>query len=187
MVEIPSTFRQIQREAGIWKENKDAFFDSIDPREGQLKAYYAISDLLNGKRKLLILLGESRSGKSWLVSGYANTMLKKDFNESREISVKYMTFFELELALRTAQTLGRMDVLYRDLISYAHLIIDELGRGKWSEFTATFFTNVLIRRKGEGRDTLLATNLSGAELKEMLDLAIIERLREDDGIIQIKK
>ena len=187
MKEIPKAFRETQKEAGIWKEHRDVFFDELNPRDGQLKGYYAITDILNGKRKLVILIGESRAGKSFLVSGYANTLLQKDFNENRGISIKYMTFFDLELALRSAQTLGRMDILYSDLVNLPHLIIDEWGRGKWSEFTSTFFTNLLIRRKGEGRDTLIATNLSGKEIREMLDIALIERLKEDDGIIQIKK
>lgn len=186
MKDIPSTFRETQRNAGIWKENRDAFFDEINPREGQLSAYYAITDVINGKKKLLVLLGASQVGKSYLVSGYVNMILKKDFNDNRESSARYMTFFDFELSLRSAQTLGRMDLLYNELVRYPHLIIDELGRGKWSEFTSTFFTNLLIRRRGEGRDTLIATNLTGSELKEMLDIALLERIKKDEGIVIVK-
>lgn len=186
MKDIPSSFREMQRNAGIRRKHSDVFFDEINPRDGQLNAFYAITDIINSKRKILILVGESQIGKSYLLSGYADTMLKKDFNESREATVRYMTFFDLELALRTAQTLGRMDVLYDELIRIPHLVIDEMGRGKWSEFTSTFFTNLLIRRTEEWRDTLMATNLSGSELKEMLDLALIERLKNDKGIVLVE-
>lgn len=183
---IPSAFRGFQSDAGVWKDHNDVFLDGINPRDGQLDAFYAVADLLNGKRKLVLLLGASRTGKSFLLSGYANTLLKKDFNDNRICSVRYMTFFDMELSLRTAQTLGRMDVLYNDLIQIPHLIIDELGRGKWSEFTSTFFTNLLIRRWGEGRDTLVATNLNGEELVDMLDVALLERLKEDKGVVLVE-
>ena len=100
-----STFRQQQRLAGIWNENKDALFFSITPRQGQKEAYEAIEELIIGKKRLVLLIGESRSGKSWLGSGYINSRLIDEFTMDIEKSAKYMTFFELELALRTAQTL----------------------------------------------------------------------------------
>lgn len=75
---IPASFRSLQREAGIWAVNKDAFLDTIQPREGQEDAYYALADMVEHKRKIVVLIGESRSGKSWLGSGYISLMLKSE-------------------------------------------------------------------------------------------------------------
>ena len=184
---IPNEYRFTQRMAGIWNENKDAFLSQTEPRQGQEDAYKALTELAEGNRRMVILLGESRSGKSWLGSGYINDRLKKQYGEDKDKLATYMTFFDLELALRSAQTLGTMDKLFYKLVGYPELFIDELGRGKWSEFTSTFFTNLLIRRYGEKKPTLVATNLSGAELKGMLDLAILERLKEHGSVVLVKK
>lgn len=185
---IPASFRALQREAGIWAVNKDAFLDTIQPREGQKDAYYALADMVEHKRKIVVLIGESRSGKSWLGSGYISLMLKSEQEFAGEKPIaKYMTFFDLELMLRSAQTQGTMDRLFNELVRIPELFIDELGRGKWSEFTATFFTNLIIRRHGENRYTGIGTNLSGSDLKEMLDIALLERLKEENSIILVRK
>ena len=187
MREIPSGFRQCQQIAGIWAVNREAFFDELTPREGQERAFEAVGKLLDKKLKMVFLVGESRSGKSWFCSAYVNHLLKDQYNRGVTTTVKYMTFFDFELALRSAQTLGTMDKLFDRMVGYPQLVIDELGRGKWSEFTSTFFMNVLIRRHGENKETLVGTNLSGAEVKEMLDLAVLERIKEDGAIILMKK
>lgn len=188
MRNIPSSFRQLQREAGVWKENQDAFLEDITPRAGQEDAIEAIARLTEHEARIVILTGESRSGKTYLLSGYMNDILRDIWGTDKQIKTpKFMTFFELELALRAAQTKGTMDVLFRDLVDLPQLVIDEVGRGKWSDFTSTFFTNLLIRRFGEKRETLMATNLMGGELVEMLDIALIERLKEDRAIIPIRK
>lgn len=186
-MDIPAGFRPLQKNAGIWDENKDAFLSEIEPRQGQWKAYKALVDVMENRKRLLLLLGESRAGKSWLLSGYINERLKDVYNGNNTRSVKYMTFFDMELRLRSAQTLGTMDKLFNELVGYQHLAIDELGRGKWSDFTATFFTNLLIRRYGEKRDTLVATNLKADELKEMIDIALMERMKAENAIVLMKK
>lgn len=184
---IPAGFRPLQKNAGIWDENKDAFLSETEPRHGQENAYQALVDVMENRKRLLLLLGESRAGKSWLLSGYINERLKDVYNGNNTRGVKYMTFFDMELRLRSAQTLGTMDKLFNELVGYQHLAIDELGRGKWSDFTATFFTNLLIRRYGEKRDTLVATNLKADELKEMMDIALMERMKSENAIVLMKK
>ena len=187
-MQIPNGFRVIQGQCGIWKENRDAFLSDITARKGQEDAYSAMADLMEHKSRIIILTGESRSGKSFLISGYINDCIRARWGtEGQDNMPKYMTFFELELSLRAAQTKGTMDVLFRELVDIPELAVDELGRGKWSEFTSTFFTNLLIRRYGEKRETAMATNLNGQELVEMMDLALIERLKENRAIVKIKK
>ena len=188
MTGIPSGFTTLQKQCGIWRENWDAFLGDITPREGQEDAYSAMADLMEHKSRIVILTGESRSGKSFLLSGYINECIRARWGSERQDNMpKYMTFFDMELALRAAQTKGTIDILFRDLVKVPELAFDEVGRGKWSEFTSTFFTNLLIRRYGEMRETAMATNLNGQELVEMMDLALIERLKENRAIVKIKK
>ena len=188
MREIPSGFRTMQIQCGIWRENLDAFLADITPREGQEDAYSAMADLMEHKSRIVILTGESRSGKSFLLSGYINDCIRERWGtEGQDNQPKYMTFFDMELALRAAQTKGTMDILFRDLVKVPQIAFDEVGRGKWSEFTSTFFTNLLIRRYGEKRETVMATNLNGQELVGMMDLALIRRLKENRAIVKIKK
>lgn len=186
MVMIPAGFRDIQRQCGVWKENYDAFLDEITPREGQDTAYRALSDVLEDKRLMVSLIGESRAGKSWLMNGCVNSRIKEAYFDNRSRLPKYMTFFELELELRSAMTQGTMNQLFGRLVDIPMLAIDEIGRGKWSDFTATFFENLIIKRYGERRVTLMATNLGADEFKALFDVAILERLRTQ-SICLVKK
>ena len=185
-INIPADFRHYQREWGIWKENRDAFLEYTIPRVGQESAYDALTELANKDEGTVVLVGESRAGKSWLVSAYMNTKMKEWYNTNVNREARYMTFFEFELALRSAMVKGTMDVLFATLCSYSVLVVDEIGRGKWSDFTATFFENLLINRYGNRKATALATNLNVKELFEMFDLAIIERLKTGK-ICQVRK
>lgn len=184
---VDSGFRSTQRQAGIWKRDEDAFLSKTTPRAGQESGFKAMQELAERKLSLVILVGETDAGKSFLLSGYINDKLEKTHYNGQESTARYMTFFDLELALRSAQTTGTMDVLSNRLVSYRDLVIDEFGRGKWSEFTSTFFENLLIRRHGEKKQTGIGTNLSGAELKEMLDFAVLRRIRQDGKVVQLKK
>ena len=185
-INIPADFRHYQTEWGIWKENRDAFLEYTIPRVGQETAYEALTELKDKNEGTVVLVGESRAGKSWLVSAYMNTKIKEWYNNNTQCDARYMTFFEFELALRSAMTKGTMDELFMRLCSYNVLVVDEIGRGKWSDFTATFFENLIIRRFGNKKVTVLATNLNIKELFEMFDLAVIERLKKGK-ICQVKK
>lgn len=184
---VDSGFRSTQRQAGIWKRDEDSFLSKTTPRAGQESGFKAMQELAERELSLVILVGETDAGKSFLLSGYINDKLEKTHYNGQESTARYMTFFDLELALRSAQTTGTMDVLFNRLVSYRDLVIDEFGRGKWSEFTSTFFENLLIRRHGEKKQTGIGTNLSGTELKEMLDFAVLRRIRQDGKVVQLKK
>ena len=177
--------RTLRKVCGIWKENMDASLANMKPRGYQKNAI----NVLNEKGLFFAVCGASRMGKSWILSGLANDLIDEacekmalememDGDAVKKIRgvVRYMTFFEFELMLREAQTKGDMFALFNDLLSPNVLIVDEYGRGKWSDFTATFFQNLLIKRYGEKKRTLIGSNLKQVEFLEMMDLAIIERL-----------
>lgn len=178
--------KRIKRACGMWEENIEASVGTLEQREGQKE----VIEALKARKKFVLIYGASRMGKSWLLSAFGNDRIAEVYEEQgleyemdneaikkAKKAVIYMTFFDFELMLRTAQTKGEMFELYTELIAPKLLIIDEIGRGKWSEFTATFFQNLLIRRYGENKETWLASNLNIKEFADMFDFAVIERLR----------
>lgn len=189
------TIKGAKKYCGIWNENLEASLVTMEKRDYQQKAV----ELVEYGDRFLAVCGASRVGKSWILSAYANDLIELHFNSENfeawmdddikkrlRTVVQYMTFFEFELKLRTAQTQGTMYELYEQMLLPRVLIIDEYGRGKWSDFTATFFQNVLIKRYGEKKKTIIGSNLLQRELLEMMDIAIVERLGVGN-IITIKK
>ena len=57
------------------------------------------------------------------------------------------------------------------------LIIDEIGRQKFSDFEINLFFEIIDRRWNNVRNTTLITNLTQQEFTEIYGLAIIDRLR----------
>lgn len=186
--------KALRKVCGIWAENMEASLKTLEPRDYQVEAVNRI----NMGRLFFAVCGASRTGKSWILSGLANDLIDEIYeketlewhmdndaiNKVNRV-VKYMTFFEFELMLRESQTKGEMFTLFNQLMLPNVLIIDEYGRGKWSDFTATFFQNLLIKRYGEKKRTLIGSNLKQVEFLEMMDLAIIERLGADN-IVTLK-
>lgn len=183
-------FRTVQKVCGIWEENLEAGFHD-EKREKQERARGLVEQFFKREFRSLGLFGTTRTGKSWLLSGALNKRLKSVYDEfglsmysmdsDTEKKVlrlcRYMTFFEFELGLRTAQHDGTMGAYFDSLLSPEFLVVDEIGRGKWSDFTATFFENLIIKRYGEKKFTAFASNLYLDEFKQMFDNAILERLK----------
>ena len=57
------------------------------------------------------------------------------------------------------------------------LVIDEIGRQKYSDFEMNFFFEIIDRRWNNNLNTTIITNLSAQEFAEFYGLAIIDRLR----------
>lgn len=189
------TLNGLKRACGIWAENMDASRKALVPRDYQRK----VLEILDKGERFAVVCGASRTGKSWMLSGIANDMLEQAFNDGnlayeldgdavRKVRalVQYMTFFEFELMLREAQTKGELFGLFSTLLAPKVLIVDEYGRGKWSDFTATFFQNLLIKRYGEKKRTLIGSNLTQSELMDMLDIAVVERVGVGNVVLMKK-
>lgn len=183
------TLNGLKRSCGIWAENMEASRKALVPRDYQRK----VLEIFDRGGRFAVVCGASRTGKSWILSGIANDMIEQAYNEDNlayemdsdavrkaRAMVQYMTFFEFELMLREAQTKGELFGLFSYLLAPKVLMVDEYGRGKWSDFTATFFQNLLIKRYGEKKRTMIGSNLTQSELVDMLDIALLERLGADN-------
>lgn len=185
-------FKTAQKAVGIWEENYTADFDTMQERPGQKLALETVMELLHGDYRTVGLLGASRTGKSWICSAAVNHEILQPYKDGGmglfpingemigilRSHALYMTFFEFELKLRTAQHNGTLEALYSELVAPRLVVFDEIGRGKWSDFTATYFENTLIRRYGAKKQTLMASNLTSSEFRDMFDNALLERFRE---------
>lgn len=186
-------FENYQRACGIWEENLPARIETLEKRENQKEAVKALWE----NNRVVVLLGASEQGKSYLLSARANEILYRNWYQkayeeyaiSNEIVkegkrlVSYMTFFDYELALRTAMHNGTMEQLFSEMLATQVLIVDELGRGKWSDFTATFFENLIIRRYGEKKITYIGSNLTAKEFVEMFDSAVVRRIQNEKFVV----
>ena len=199
--ELPYEVRQAQARAGITFDNSTAFIHEIEPKtEAQaiLKEELKKLILMLGLRepedrkarpRVLLVHGAEGRGKSYLCSGAVNEVIRAYYNietDKKEpqydrISGKamYLTHYELDLMDKSCMNpkAERTQIeQYKKVGSVPFMVIDEIGRGSWSDYSARNLENVISKRYAELLPTVLITNKTIPEIVEMFDKATRDRL-----------
>ena len=186
-------FERIQRGAGILEENMDAFTSLITPRNEKqrllLNALERIEKTLKSKDReekkegvrALLVCGSEGRGKSWIISGLINKYLYNKYaaTENTDGMAMYLTHYELDLRDKSCMNpkASKTQVeQYNDFCDVPLLVIDEIGRGSWSDYTAQNIENIISRRYSNLRPTILITNKTKAEIAKMFDRSILDRI-----------
>jgi DNA replication protein DnaC len=103
--------------------------------------------------KGLLISGAVGVGKTYLLSGIAYELLV------RGISVRFIDFFQLLAALRSSYSSGKgeKDVM-EPLRNVDVLIIDEMGKGRNTEWEQTVLDSLVMERYNSNRIIIAATN-----------------------------
>lgn len=145
-----------------------------------VKSYCADLDGLRNGRSLL-MIGSVGVGKTHLAAGVINALVKPD----NKVDAVYTTARDMIRDIRS--TWKNPDRDESDAIDYyakpSLLVIDEVGVQYGSESEAILMFDVIDKRYGSRLPTVFISNLKLAEVKAILTDRIIDRLREDNGLI----
>lgn len=167
------------REARIPKRYEGCSLESFEVTDGNRVAYRAVSEYVknlgenvkNGQG--LVLYGPAGTGKTHL----AVAILR------RATGLGYSALFqnapELMYRFNATYTTGDTEEeLIRVLRNVHVLVLDDLGKGKWTEKVEERIYVVINARYSEMHPTIVTTNLEPAKLLEFVGQAVFDRLRE---------
>lgn len=128
----------------------------------------------------LLLIGGVGTGKTHLACSVARVFI------SSGMSALYVRTGEMIDAVRETwggQSRKSTRRIYRELADYDLLVIDELGRQAWTGDEQNILFKVLEGRNENLRPTILISNFSTEQIKELLGEAAYDRLRANARVV----
>ncbi len=107
------------------------------------------------EKKGLIISGPVGIGKTYMITALARRLAEKN------VSVRFVDFFQLISQIKAAYAESRSDQdILRPLNAVEVLVVDELGKGRNTEFEATVLDQLVMNRYNENKILVATTNLS---------------------------
>ncbi len=107
------------------------------------------------ENKGLIISGPVGIGKTYMITALARRLAE------RGVSVRFVDFFQLISQIKGAYAENRSDQdILRPLIAVDVLVIDELGKGRNTDFEATVLDQLVMNRYNQNKILVATTNLS---------------------------
>lgn len=173
--QINKAVRRLKNDSQLGKKFQSKTFANWDvnrlPKAYKICYKYALNfDELSAKGKGLILMGNAGTGKTHLASAISNYLMDD------LIPVKFGTFISLLDSLKKAFRTDR-DII-SSLTSTPLLVIDDLGKEKYTEWARQILFQVVDERYNKELPIIITTNLNLQELKERIGEPITSRLME---------
>lgn len=106
-------------------------------------------------KKGLLITGPVGVGKTYILTALAKFLTEKG------VSVRFVDFFQLISQIKAAYADNKSELTVLDpLLSVDVLIIDELGKGRNTDFEATVLDQLVMSRYNENKIIVASTNLS---------------------------
>ena len=144
--------------------------------------YFKINGSKNDRRNI-IFSGNTGVGKTYLSNCIAKVLL------DRYYSVIYLSAKELFEALVKVKMEKSEDQKYLLLIEEVYesdmLIIDDLGTELSNHFTTTEFFHIINRRVNTEKSTIISTNLSLDEMRDIYSERVTSRIRKSFMYIRL--
>ena len=107
------------------------------------------------EKRGLILTGPVGVGKTYMITAIAKALTEKN------VSVRFVDFFQLISQIKGAYAESKSEqAILKPLLAVDVLIIDELGKGRNTDFEATVLDQLIMARYNENKVIIASTNLS---------------------------
>ncbi len=136
----------------------DRYFSPESPEQGRaletVRSFVERYPKTRGDGRGFLLMGPPGTGKSHLLAGALRELTLR-----HHIPCRYVEFFHLLSELKDGYSQGRSELeIIAPLCDIEVLAVDELGKGRGSEWELYVLDEIISRRYNAGRATLFATN-----------------------------
>ena len=188
--EIKAVIWNWQNYSNIGLDERDQFLNEVVPRDvKQAKVIEYLKDLLKKEYRTLVLCGTEGSGKTYLSCAALNTEIWRCYmqNLDMERGPMYITQKELDMRFRSAMNeTGNSELkVFNTFANYSLLIIDEIGRSGNSKYSMDNIELLISKRYSFHRPTIIITNETADELKQMFDRHILDRLAKKGATFEL--
>ena len=162
--------------AGVGKRFLNRTFETFEVDESNRKAYektraYAVR-LDNATQNGLLFVGNVGTGKTHLAVAALLSAVTKG------VSGRFESVNDMVRNLGASYQTNDTGKYTEEIMDAPFLVLDDLGKEKGSETAKAFMFSLINHRYEGGLPTLITTNLTGDELKELYGAAICSRLYE---------
>ena len=181
MNENERMFQKQLRDCGTDVDNLNAY-NEWKPTSPKVQHLMDLINLMfQEDLRILTVAGKQGSGKTFTVAAGVQNRLKEDFCNNKLLTevARFLTHAELDMAYKECmnpKATKTQTEVYRTFSSIPILVVDEVGRGSWSEYSEQFIENVISKRYANRLKTILITNKTVTELAKMFDANIIDRM-----------
>lgn len=147
--------------------------ENFDEREGVEDAYaLAGAFSLGDTPPILILNGESRTGKTHLAAAVGYALIDQGLSVRYELAPMLMAMLRPDAPSRSGDIIERC-------VNVNLLILDDLGKEKSSEWVKEQLFIIIDERWRNAKLTIVTTNLSMAAMEQNLGKAAVHRLYDN--------
>ena len=184
--EDKSLVRPLQVTSNIPPDAREVL-DEVEPRNVEQKRYIELlSRIVDGDMKNLTVCGTEGNGKTYLACCALTKYLLIHVQSPR--TPFYVTQSEMNMMFRSAMHGDGTEYgLFQRFVDYSVLVIDEVGRSKNSDYQMETIEAIISKRYAWKRPTVIISNDSAEELRNLVDRHILDRLATGGTIEMIGK
>ncbi len=174
--------RRLLRDSGIGLRHRDATFESFDPPLGAepvLEVCRRFVADFPGDAKGLTLAGPAGTGKTHLAVAMTRALIARGF---AGVIVNVPSLLLTFRSTFHSETASRFDELLQLVTRCDHLILDDLGRERLTDWVLEMLYLVVNTRYVNRLATSITTNLSLEALRHRMGEAIPDRLAETNAM-----